>query len=154
MNRSEPMPPLNLPPVRLRARRNAGRIEIWDTLRNCWLVLTPEEWVRQHIAAFLVSHCGVPARRLVCEYPVPLNGQPQRADIVAVDDCGEPLILVECKAAAVAVDESVLAQAVRYNSVLHARFVILTNGLVHRCLRLGDNGEYSPCEFSALSTAE
>lgn len=149
---SRPLPALNLPPVHLRARRNAGRIEVWDPLRGCYLVLTPEEWVRQHIIAFLAAHCGVPARRIVCEYPVPLNGQPQRADIVTVDDCGRPHVLVECKAATVAVGDEVLAQAVRYNSVLHARFVILTNGLTHRCLRRNDDNTYTPCRLEDLQS--
>lgn len=147
-------PRLNLPSVTLRARRNAGRIEVWDALRGCWLVLTPEEWVRQHVLSLLIARCRVPAGRIVCEYPVPLNGQPQRADIVAVDRYGAPQIVVECKAADVAIDQSVLDQAVRYNSVLHARFVVLTNGLTLRCLRRADNGEYSLCELADIETEE
>ena len=146
------MPPLNLPPVHLRARRNAGRIEIWDRLRGCWLVLTPEEWVRQHVLAYLTDRCGVPAGRIVCEYPVPLNGQPQRADIVAVDAHGKPEIVVECKAAEVAVDRSVLDQAVRYNSVLEARYIMISNGLSHFCYRRGNDG-YIPCQLSELAAA-
>ena len=143
------MPTLNLPPVRLRARRAEGRVEIWDSLRGSWLVLTPEEWVRQHMIHLLVSRFAIPAQRIVCEYPVPLNGQPQRADIVAVDDCGAPLLLVECKAAEVAIDEGVLAQAVRYNSVLKAPCMVITNGLQHFCYRC-DNGEYIPCRLAEL----
>ena len=146
------MPPLNLPPVRLRARRNAGRIEIWDQLRGCWLVLTPEEWVRQHVLALLTGQCGIPAGRIVCEYPVPLNGQPQRADIVAVDAHGKPEIVVECKAAEVTVDRSVLDQAVRYNSVLEAQYIMITNGLSHFCYRR-DNDEYIPCRLTELAAA-
>lgn len=138
------MPKLNFPPVRLRARRNGERIEVWDSLRGSWLVLTPEEWVRRHLIGFLAERCGVPMQRIVQEYPVPLNGQPQRADIVAVDDNGRPAILAECKAAGVAVDDRVLAQAVRYNSVLGAGTIILTNGLEHRCYRF-DGERYSPC---------
>ena len=149
MTRHDQLPPLNLPPVRLRARRAGDRTEVWDPLRGCWLVLTPEEWVRQHLIAFLAARCGIAARRIVCEYPVPLNGQPQRADIVAVDDNGRPWLLAECKAAGVAIDESVLAQAVRYNSVLHARYVVLTNGLRHFCYR-HDNDSYTPCDFSEI----
>ena len=149
MSIQQPYPPLNLPPVHLRARRAEGRIEIWEPRRGCWLVLTPEEWVRQHIANYLIDTCRIPAQSLVCEYPVPLNGQPQRADMVAVDGHGQPWLLVECKAAGVAIDEKVLAQAVRYNSVLGARHVILTNGLQHYCYR-HDNGEYTPCDFSEI----
>ena len=149
MNRHDPMPQLNLPPVRLRARRRAERTEVWDPLRGCWLVLTPEEWVRQHFLNFLVEVCGLPARLIVCEYPVPLNGQPQRADIVAVDRHGAPTLLVECKAADVAIDRSVLAQAVRYNSVVQAGIIVLTNGLQSFCYKFGD-GEYRPCGLEEI----
>ena len=92
------MPHLNFPPVRLRARRRGDAVEIWDGLRGIYLVLTPEEWVRQHLIAYLVSACGVLAKRIVEEHAVALNGQPQRADVVVVGDHGEPLLLAECKA--------------------------------------------------------
>ena len=145
-----PFPQLNLPPVRLRARRNGnGRIEIWDSLRRCWLVLTPEEWVRQHVINLLTTTGRIPSHNIICEYPVPLNGQPQRADIVAVDNQGAPLIVVECKAAEVAIDDGVLAQAVRYNSVLNARYMMITNGLQHFCYRR-DNEDYTKCELNEL----
>lgn len=127
------LPRLNFPPVRLRARRRGDVVEIWDDLRGIYLVLTPEEWVRQHLTAYLVSACGVPAKRIVEEYAVALNGQPQRADVVVVGDRAEPLLLAECKAPDIPLDERTLAQAVRYNSVLGARWIILTNGLRHYC---------------------
>ena len=100
-------PKLNFPAIRLRARRRGGQVEVWDDLRGIYLVLT--------------------------EYAVPVNGQPQRADVVVVGDSAEPLVLVECKAPEIRIDERTLSQAVRYNSVLRARFVILTNGRKHYC---------------------
>ena len=127
------LPRLNFPPVRLRARRRGAAVEVWDDLRGIYLVLTPEEWVRQHLIAYLVASCGVQAKRIVEEYAVALNGQPQRADVVVVGDRAEPLLLAECKAPDIPVDERTLAQAVRYNSVLGARWIILTNGLRHYC---------------------
>lgn len=129
------LPNLNFPPIRLRARRRGGTVEVWDPIRGVYLVLTPEEWVRQHLIAYLVSHCGAQPLRIVEEYAVPLNGQPQRADVVVVDDDGRPLLLAECKAPEVAINKQTLAQAVRYNSVLQARYIILTNGLKHYCCR-------------------
>ena len=92
------LPKLNFPPIRLRARRRGGgeEVEIWDPVRGIYLVLTPEEWVRQHLIAYLVSHCGVQPTRIVEEYAVPLNGQPQRADVVVVGDDARPLLLAEC----------------------------------------------------------
>ena len=112
------LPKLNFPAIRLRARRREGQVEVWDDLRGIYLVLTPEEWVRRHLIAYLVSHCGVLPKRVVQEYAGPVNGQPQRADVVVVGDRAEPLVLAECKAPEIRIGERTLAQAGRYNSVL------------------------------------
>lgn len=139
-----PHPPkLNFPPVKLRARMQGAQTEVWDEWRGCYLVLTPEEWVRRHLLAFLAGHCGACVKRIVQEYPVRLNGQPQRADVVVVDAAGRPLLLAECKAPDVKLDGRTLAQAVRYNSVLGARYILLTNGLSHYCYECRD-GQCSP----------
>lgn len=127
------LPKLNFPAITLRARKNGGQIEVWDELRGIYLVLTPEEWVRRHLIAYLVSHCSALPKRIVQEYAVALNGQPQRADLVVVDEKAQPLLLAECKAPDVPLGEHTLAQAVRYNSVLGARYLILTNGKRHFC---------------------
>ena len=136
------LPKLNFPAIRLRARRREEQVEVWDDLRGIYLVLTPEEWVRRHLIGFLISHCGAQPMRIVQEYAVAMNGSPQRADVVVVDDRARPLVLVECKAAGIRIDRQVLAQAVRYNSVLGARYVVLTNGLTHYCYECAD-GRYT-----------
>ena len=112
------LPKLNFPAIRLRARRRGDGVEVWDSLRGIYLVLTPEEWVRQHLIAYLTAYCGVQPKRIVQEYAVALNGQPQRADVVVVGDRAEPLLLAECKAPCIPINSRTLAQAVRYNSVL------------------------------------
>lgn len=145
------LPKLNFPAIRLRARRQGAQVEIWDALRGQYLVLTPEEWVRQHLVAYLVSHCGAQPGRIVAEYAVALNGQPQRADVVVVDDGGRPLLVAECKAPDVPVDARVLAQVVRYNSVLGARYVVLTNGRVHYCCECRDGRYVQLAGFPDLS---
>ena len=114
------LPKLNFPAIRLRARRRGDGVEVWDSLRGIYLVLTPEEWVRQHLIAYLTAYCGVQPKRIVQEYAVALNGQPQRADVVVVGDRAEPLLLAECKAPCIPINSRTLAQAVRYNSVLGA----------------------------------
>ncbi|WP_418992248.1 type I restriction enzyme HsdR N-terminal domain-containing protein [Alistipes sp.] len=144
------LPKLNFPAIRLRARRRDGQVEVWDDLRGTYLVLTPEEWVRRHLVAYLVTHCGVQPKRIVEEYAVRLNGQPQRADVVVVGDRAEPLLVAECKAPDVAVGERTLAQAVRYNSVLGARYLVLTNGLVHYCCEYRDGRYVQLSGFPAL----
>ncbi len=124
------MPELSLPPCRLRVTERAGRELVWDPLRRRWLVLTPEEWVRRHVIAYL-ERLGAPAGRICQEYPVDVNGQPQRADIVVTDGGGRPLLVVECKAPEVELTPKVYAQAVRYNAVLGARYLALSNGKAH-----------------------
>lgn len=135
-------PRLNFPAVKLRISQRGEQTTVWDPLRGIYLVLTPEEWVRRHLIGFLISHCGAQPMRIVQEYAVAMNGSPQRADMVVVDDRACPLMLVECKAAGIGIDRQVLAQAVRYNSVLGARYVVLTNGLVHYCYEYAE-GRYT-----------
>lgn len=145
------LPKLKFPAIRLRARQRDGAVEVWDSLRGLYLVLTPEEWVRQHLIACLISHCGAPAKRIVEEYAVELNGQPQRADVVVVDSLARPLLLAECKAPQIGIGERTLAQAVRYNSVLKARYIILTNGLKHYCCERRGEGYVQLPAFPNLS---
>ena len=120
---------LIFPRPQLRLKEDAKGCLVWSETRRQWLVLTPEEWVRRHLVAWLISELGVPLLNVVEEYPVPLNGQPQRADVVAIGRDTKPLLLAECKASDVAIDQRVLDQAVRYNSVLGARYLVLTNGV-------------------------
>ena len=92
-------PRLNFPAVKLRISQRGEQTTVWDPLLGIYLVLTPEEWVRRHLIGFLISHCGAQPMRIVQEYAVAMNGSPQRADVVVVDDRACPLMLVECKAA-------------------------------------------------------
>lgn len=138
-------PKLNFPPIHLRARRGeCGRTEVFDRVRGKWLVLTPEEWVRRHVVEFMLEKCNLQPQQIVEEYPVEINGMAQRADIVAVDNAGEPHIVVECKEPNIKIDNEVLAQAVRYNSILKCRYVVITNGLTTYCYAYDDKGNYTP----------
>lgn len=130
---AENHPKLNFPPIKLAAIERQGRTMVFDTIRNSYVVLTPEEWVRRHVVEFLISHCNVPRLSITEEYPVNINTLAQRADVVVFDKQARPLILVECKAPNVKIDGAVVNQAMRYNSVVKARYVILTNGLKHYC---------------------
>ena len=124
-------PKLNLPSCRLKVAERAGELCVFDVSRASWLVLTPEEWVRRHVLEWLTAHLGIPPALISQEYAVRLNGTTQRADIVTVGSDGRPRIMVECKAPEVAISAEVLSQAIRYNSVLGARFLMLSNGLDH-----------------------
>ena len=112
-----------------------GRITVFDPLRRRWVALTPEEEVRQKTLYLLVEHLGVPAGRVAVEYSLKVNGQDKRADAVVFGGAGEPLMVVECKAAAVALTDVVLDQAVRYHSVIQPRYLLLTNGATFYCYK-------------------
>lgn len=132
---------LRFPKIFARLKEGEGGDFIWDSLRQKWLLLTPEEWVRQHVIAWLVSSKHIPALRISQEYPVNINGQHQRADIVVIDESAKPYILVECKAPEIEIDNEVVMQAVRYNRVVKARYILLTNGLKLYCYEYAD-GKY------------
>lgn len=136
-------PKLNFPPIKLRARDSRGRTVVFDRVRSLYVVLTPEEWVRRHVVEFLVGRCGAPLRSIVEEYAVNVNAAPQRADVVVMDGEARPVALVECKAPDVRITSEVFEQATRYNAVLGARYVILTNGITHFCFERTADG-YAP----------
>lgn len=130
----------------MKVRNGCDGREVFVPSRGLWLQLTPEEWVRRHVVAHLHTQLSVPYTHIAEEYPVPLNGQNQRADIVVVDPDLRPWIVVECKAPSVALGDAVVAQAVRYNSVVGAPYVVVTNGVEVRSFVRTERG-YSPCEF-------
>lgn len=136
-------PKLNFPPINLRATRDNGRIMVFDNIRSMYVVLTPEEWVRRHLVEFLISHCHAPQLSIVEEYHVNINSTAQRADVVVMDNNAQPLVLAECKAPDVRIDSSVFEQATRYNAVVKARYIILTNGMEHYCYEHCNEG-YTP----------
>lgn len=109
-------------------RRNEGGDQIKDLIRNTWLHLTPEEWVRQHLIGHLVHELGYPPSTIAIEKKVDINGMPKRFDALIYHK-GTPAILIECKAPNVPLTESVFHQACRYNTQLKAPMTILSNGL-------------------------
>ncbi len=133
---------LNFPYYRFRVTEVAGSKRIWDPVRKRWFVMTPEEWVRVHVLRYLTEGLSIPGVMIRCEYPVSMNNQPQRADVVVCSRDGQPRMVIECKAPTVALDDAVLSQAVRYNSILQAPYLWITNGLTHRCYQLSATGGY------------
>lgn len=128
---------LNLPSYPYRLRRKAdGNIAIWDAMRRRYVVLTPEEWVRQHFVAFLVSHRGYPAGRIGNEISLTLNGMPRRCDTIVYDAQGLPLVLIEYKAPHVAITQDTFDQIVRYNSQFCVPYIVVSNGLTHYCCHI------------------
>ena len=140
---------LKFPAISARLKVVDGQKHIWDALRQKWLVLTPEEWVRQHVVAWLMESYSLLPVQIVLEYPVEIGGTHQRADVVVVDKSGNPQLVVECKEVNVdftreEVLHQVYGQAVRYNATLHAPQIMITNGLRHFCFRTENFCSYTP----------
>lgn len=148
-------PKLNFPAINLRAKSENGRTLVFDEVRRMYVVLTPEEWVRRHLVAFLISHCGAELRSIIEEYPVALNSMAQRADVVIIGNNAQPLLLAECKAPDINLSnkeilQEVYAQATRYNAVVKAPYIIITNGLRHFCFEQGPEGYKALASFPKL----
>ena len=135
------LPALNLPHCELSLRRNArGRVEVYDVFRQRWVVLTPEEYVRQNFVHYMVDSLGYSRYRLVLERGLVFNGTQRRFDAMVLDDFGRPLVLVEFKAPEISVTQRTFDQVVRYNLVLKAPYLIVSNGLKHYCVHVDLNG--------------
>lgn len=147
MNRSDnnksPISPLNLPPAQLRLRHSSRGDEVFDPLRRKWLLLTPEEWVRQHFTGFLQDHLGYPAGLMANEIAISLNGTTKRCDTVIYDTSGRPIMIVEYKAPTITISQEVFDQIARYSLVLKVPYLTVSNGLHHYCCRLDHaSGKY------------
>jgi len=114
-----------------RLRREGSVVYIYDDFRGQWVVLQPEEGVRQCLLHYLVEECGYPKLRISVERKVMVNGQSQRADVVVYDRRGGVYLLVECKAPSVRITETALAQVVRYSVSVGAQHMAVSNGLEH-----------------------
>ena len=122
-----------------KTRTQEGKTQVFDPLRRRYCALTPEEEVRQKVLYLLVEHLGVPQGLLAVAYSIKVNGLDKRCDAVVFGREGEPLMIVECKAASVQLTQKTLDQAVRYYSALHPRFLMLYNGENCYCFKT-ENG--------------
>ena len=115
------------------------------SIRCCkFVALTPEEWVRQHFVNYLISDKGYPKELLGNEVPLKLNGTSKRCDTVAYNRFLTPLMIVEYKAPHIEITSSVFDQIVRYNMVLHVRYLAVSNGISHFCCKIDyENLTYS-----------
>ena len=118
-----------------------GKKYLRDPVRRQLVRLTPEEWVRQHVLAYLIGVVGVPPGLIAVEKAFEFNGMTRRADVIVHDRSAMPLILVECKAPGIPLDQAVFDQVGRYNVVVGARYVLVSNGERHSCYRRADTSE-------------
>ena len=132
----------------LKIRENNSQREVFDPVRQKWVVMTPEEHVRQVFILYLLNIKQLPLSHLSVEHAVTVNGMPQRYDLVVFDDELKPYMVVECKAPHVKLTQKVAEQAARYNNVLRAPFVGVTNGLERMVFRVDfESGAVTRVEF-------
>lgn len=125
------LPELNLPRFDPVLKQEEGKLWIFDSLRKKNLVLTPEEWVRQHWINFLINHHNYPRGLFSLERGLKYNQLSKRTDLIVYARDGAPYLLVECKAPGVKIDEKTLRQAMIYNQQLDCQNLVLSNGLTH-----------------------
>lgn len=124
---------LSLPAFEYKVKKQSDVVMIFDVIRKKYVVLTPEEWVRQHVVHYLVEVKKCPVALMALEREIDLYGLRRRFDVVVFDRKGAPWLLVECKAPAVNLTRQVFDQAFRYNITLGAPYVAITNGIKHYC---------------------
>lgn len=127
---------LNLPTFAAKVKEKDGKPIIFDPVRRKYVALTPEEWVRQHFVNYLITDKGYPKELLANEVPLKLNGTSKRCDTVAYNRFLAPLMIVEYKASSIAITKAVFDQIVRYNMVLHVRYLAVSNGISHFCCKI------------------
>ena len=124
---------LNMPDYsdRIRLRKQDEQLQIFDSIRGKWLVLTPEEWVRQNTIIYISDTLKAPMSRIANEVTINYNGLTKRCDSIIYNDYGNPLIIIEYKRTDVAITQRVFDQIAIYNLQLRVPYLIVSNGLQH-----------------------
>ncbi len=128
-------------------KRDKDKFFIYDLVRKSWLLLTPEEWVRQHWVHYFHWIKGRNLSSLILEKKLVLNGTTKRIDLLVTEKTVAKIV-VECKAPAIQLTVKTFEQTARYNSILNAEEIILSNGLQHIFAKfLEGNYTFEPFEF-------
>ena len=122
---------LNFPNYSFRFKNSENKVSIFDVIRKKFIILTPEEWVRQHVVQFLLGEKRYPKSLINVEKVLMVNGLRKRYDVVVFNPNGTIFVLIECKAPEVKISQAVFDQIARYNMTLEADFLMVTNGLNH-----------------------
>ncbi len=123
--------PLNLPPYPFKISDENGQLSLFDEIRKKAIIITPEEWVRQHFVQYLIRQKNYPRSLIRLEGGLRLNGLQKRTDIVVFNNKGERILIVECKAPSVTIDQKTFDQVARYNMVHKVALLAVSNGLQH-----------------------
>lgn len=125
------MQQLNFPRYSFRFKNNENKISIFDEIRKKFVILTPEEWVRQNVVRYLLEEKKYSKSYINVEKLIKINDLNKRYDIVVFQPNGKIFLLIECKAPEVQITQQTFDQIARYNLVLNASYLMVTNGLNH-----------------------
>ena len=138
------MQKLNFTSYSFRFKNSENKVAIFDVIRKKFIVLTPEEWVRQHVVQYLLEEKKYPKSLINVEKILMVNGLRKRYDVVVFNPNGSIFILIECKAPKVKIAQATFDQIARYNMTMRAEFLMVTNGIKHYfCLMDFENEKYT-----------
>ena len=135
------MQELNLPTYAFKFKSKENRLFIFDIVRKKYVVLNPEEWVRQNLLHYLIYDKKFPLSRIAVEKKLLLNELTKRTDIVVFNRDGTPFLIVECKAPNVTIDQKSFDQIARYNMALKGMYLMVSNGMQHYYCTINDTGD-------------
>jgi len=127
------MQELNFPKYEFRIKKELSRTYIFDEIRRSYVILTPEEWVRQNLLKYLVHEKAYAKGLLKIEHTLHINNLTKRCDILVYNKTAKPVMIVECKAATVKISQDTFEQIAVYNLNLKVNYLLITNGLTHFC---------------------
>lgn len=125
------MQKLNFPTYSFRFKNSENKVSIFDVIRKRFMILQPEEWVRQHCVHYLINVKKYPISLINVEKELKVNGLKKRYDIVIFNPDGSIHLIVECKAPKIPIKQNTFDQIARYNLALNATYLMVTNGLNH-----------------------
>lgn len=132
--------PLNLPKATLKLSRKGEQLYVWCIVRKKTLVLTPEEWVRQHVIHYLINDRKVPAGLITSEQGISIHRLNRRCDVVIYGRDQRAKLLVECKAPEITLSHHTLHQIAHYNAELGVDYLWVTNGIQHALYKIDRDG--------------
>ncbi|WP_422104787.1 type I restriction enzyme HsdR N-terminal domain-containing protein [Winogradskyella sp.] len=125
------MQELNFPKFEYRFKSTENKVSIFDVIRKKFIILQPEEWVRQHCVHYLINNKNYPKSLINIEKELTINGLKKRYDIVVFHPNGSIRLIVECKSYSIKIDQGTFDQIARYNLALNADYLMVTNGINH-----------------------
>ena len=138
------MQKLNFPTYSFRFKNSENKISIFDEIRKKFVILQPEEWVRQHCVHYLMTEKKYPKSLINVEKELIINNLKKRYDIVVFNPDGSIHLIVECKSAKININQDTFDQIARYNLSVNATFLMVTNGINHYYCQMDfENEAYS-----------